>query len=231
MESRETRSSQEFISQFKELLQQDQWDHRHIEAAFRLLTEISVMKGKTCFNLEQALAVSTRILDTNAFKEIQRLNKWNITDPKEIFEQFATAASRQVITQLNIIKEEIESAILIRDHPDFEDFSHPYQYSNRPEFLFKYLQEEMDWNEVKRLEESLNVRLEEAGVGKYGMLLKVHLRDNNINRYRQMLENDSARDFIIKREGEFLVAFRSSIEKGISEKQAERLNWDILIRE
>nr|WP_294988969.1 hypothetical protein [uncultured Sediminibacterium sp.] len=230
MENYNPVSVQEFIHQFKRLLEQDQWDHRHIEAAFRLLTEISVLKGKTRFNLEQALNVSTRILDTNAFREIQRLNKWNTTDPEAIFEQFAISASKQLIAQLNIMQEEMRSAILTQTHPDYEKYTSPYQYSQRPEFLYKYLQDEMDWNEVKRLEENLNKQLEEAGIGKYGMLLKMYLRDNNISQYRQMLENDSVKDFILKREGEFLVAFNSSIAKGMSEKHAERLNWDILIR-
>lgn len=231
MENHNAVSVQEFNHQFKRLLEQDLWDQRHIEAAFRLLTEIAVLKGKTRFNLEQALTISTRILDTNAFKEIQRLNNWNITDPEEIFEQFAVSASRQLIAQMNIFREEIQAVILIQTHPDYEKYTSPHQYSLRPEFLYKYLQQEIDWNEVKRLEEKLNPELEEAGIGKYGMLLKMHLRDKNISRYRQMLENDSVKDFILKREGEFLVALNSSIAKGMSEKQAERLNWDILIRD
>lgn len=231
MEKHNPVSVQEFIHQFKRLLEQDQWDHRHIEAAFRLLTEISIVKGKTRFTIEQALAVSTKILDTNAFKEIQRLNNWNITDPEEIFEQFAVSASRQLIAQLNIMSEEIRSAVLIQTHPDYEKYISPYQYAQRPEFLYKYLQEEIDWNEVKRLEENLNSELEEAGVGKYGMMLKLHMRDSNISHYRQMLENDSVKNFILKREDEFLVAFNSSIAKGMSEQQAERFNWDILIRD
>jgi hypothetical protein len=231
MENHNPVSVQEFIHQFKRFLEQDQWDHRHIEAAFSLLTEIAVLKGNTRFNLDQALTVSTRILDTNAFKVIQRLNSCNITDPVEIFEQFAISASRQLIAQMNILREEIQAAVLIQTHPDYEKYAFTFQYSQRPEFLYKYLQEEIDWNEVKRLEEMLNPELEEAGIGKYGMLLKIHLRDNNISRYRQMLQNDSVKDFILKREGEFLVAFNSSIAKGMSEKQAERLNWDILIKD
>lgn len=231
MENRKPPSVQEFINQFKELLEQDQWDHRYIEAAFRFLTEISVVKAKTRFSLEQAHTVSTWILYTNAFKEIQRFNKWNISDPEEIFEQFAVSASRQLIAQLNILRQEIRSAVIIQTHPDYEKYGSPYQFLHRPEFLYKYLQEEIDWNEVKRLEENLNPELEEAGIGKYGMILKMHLRDKSISQYRQMLENDSVKDFILKREGEFLVALNSSIGKGMSEKQAERLNWDILIKD
>lgn len=226
------KSDREDLLQFKKQLQSlfslEKWDHAHIEASFRLLTEITILKAHTRFNLQQALKIATQVLDTNAFNAIRGLNKFNITDPEEVMSEFARLAAQEMIAQFEIMKADIDTAILVRTHPDYEDSSLSYQPSIRADFLLEFLLKEINWHEAKRLEVALNKQLDNAGVGKYGMMLKVHLRDTDISRYRQMLENDSACDFIVRREGEFLIALQSSIQKGMSEKEAEKLNWSIL---
>ena len=212
------------------MLQMPTWGKEEIENAFLLWIICAKEKAEGRFDLEEALKLSTSAVDYEGMHIILTLNKSNYISPSEVFEQFSRIAAQQLIKQVDLLNDFLSTAILLNSNEDYKtgEFDN---YTTHPDFLLKFIREEIDWYQVKKLDLSVNEQVNKIGLGEYAEILRVHLKGENISKYRFLIEDDKLIDLLLNRENDFLIAVGSSIDGGMSKQEAINFNWNILIND
>lgn len=204
------------------------WGNEEIEKAFLLWTVAAVEKAQWRFNIEEAIKLSSAVIDYEGMHFVNVLNKQNYIHPEEIFEHYARLAAKEFIKQIDFLNDCVATAIITEKHKDYknDEFAN---YSFHPDRLLKFIKEEIDWSHVKMLDVSIDKKMEESNLGAYAQASREHLRNANIGRYRYLIEDDKLIDLLIKKEGAFLIAVESSVSNGMNRQEAINSNWNFLI--
>ena len=214
----------------KAMLNMPKWGKEEIDNAFLLWLLCVHERAEWRFGLEEALKLSTSAVDYEGMHIILTLNKFNYVTPEQIFEQFARIGAQQLMKQTDLLNEYLSTAVLINTNNDYKTGQFD-QYNVPADFLLTHIQNEINWYLVKKLDLSIDEKMEKLGLGKYAEILREHLRNDNIAKYRGLIEDDKLMDLLTTRESGFLIAVGSSIAGGMNETEAINFNWNLLIND
>lgn len=214
----------------KAMLNMPKWGKVEIDNAFLLWLVCVHEKAEWRFDLEEALKLSTSAVDYEGMHIVLTLNKLNYITPEQIFEQFARAGAQQLMKQAEMLNEYLSTAVLTNANIDYKTGQFD-QYNVPAEFLLTHIQNEINWYGVKKLDLLIDEKMQGIGLGKYAEILREHLRNNNIAKYRGLIEDGRLIDLLTIRESDFLIAVGSSIEGGMTETEAINFNWNLLIND
>lgn len=212
----------------KAMLNMPKWGKEEINNAFLLWLLCVHEKAQWRFDLEEALKLSTSAVDYEGMHIVLTLNKLNYVTPEHVFEQFARVGAQQLMKQADLLNECLSTAVLTNTNNDYKTGQFD-QYNVPADFLLNHIQNEINWYQVKKLDLSIDEKMKEIGLGKYAEILREHLRNSNIAKYRGLIEDERLIDLLTTKESDFLIAIGSSIEGGMTEAEAINHNWSILI--
>lgn len=221
---------QDTIAELMQLLALPVWGKEQIENTFHLWLLSVVDKGEWRFDLREALKLSTTTIDLQGMHLIMTLIKFNSVTPEQFFEEYAKNAAQQLVKQVQLLNEYASIAITVGAHEEYKKEEYN-EYRILPDFLLKFIKEEFDWEYIKSQEENIKNQMQEKGLGEFAEMLRIHVRNSDINKYRKLFEEDNLIDFLGTRESAFVIALNYSISKGKSRREAIDLNWDILMKE
>ncbi len=212
------------------MLKMPKWGKEEIDNAFLLWLLCVNEKANWRFDLEEALKLSTFAVDYEGMHIVLTLNKLNYITPEQVFEQFARVSAQQLMKQAELLNECLATAVLTNTNSDYKTGQFD-QYNLPADFLLTHIHDEINWYQVKKLDLFVDEQMTRKGLGKYAEILRGHMRDENISRYIELIEDDKLIDLLISRESDFLVALGSSISRGMNEQEAINFNWSILIND
>ncbi len=103
---------------------------------------------------------------------------------------------------MDLLNDHLATAILTSSNEDYRTAEFD-NYNVHPDFLLKFIREEIDWYHVKKLELKIKDQMNEKGLGEYAEILRRHLMDENISKYRSLIEDDKLIDLLYRRENDF----------------------------
>ena len=214
----------------KAMVNMPKWGKEEIDNAFLLWLLCVHERAEWRFDLEEALKLSTSAVDYEGMHIVLTLNKFNYVTPEQVFEQFARVGAQQLIKQAELLNECLATAVVTNTNSDYKNGQFD-QYSLPADFLLNHIKDEINWHQVKKLDLLFDEQMKETGLGKYAEILREHLRNSNIAKYREFIEDDRLIDLLTTRESDFLIAVRSSVEGGMTETEAINFNWNLLIND
>ena len=212
------------------MLDMPKWGKGEIDNTFLLWLVCVHEKAEWRFDLEEALNLSTSAVDYEGMHIVLTLNKLNYVTPEQVFEQFARVGAQQLIKQAELLNDCLAIAVVTNTNSDYKTGQFD-RYSIPADFLLNHIKDEINWYQVKKLDLLVDERIKETGLGKYAEMLREHLRNSNIAKYRGLIEDDRLIDLLTTRESNFIIAVGSSIEGGMTETEAINFNWNLLIND